>query len=1022
MKKPLIAALALSLSFAVATLSAEPASVPSTPAGLAENFATPPASARPGVYWYFMDGNLSASGMTKDLEAMKQAGIGLVLFLEVNVGVHRGKVDFFSKEWRDLFGHALSECERLGITMMLGVGPGWTGSGGPWVKPEQSMQHLVHSQVDIKGGTGPQKISLPKPSPKRPFFGESAFTPSAKKLWQDFYEDVAVLAFPAGATAIDARSVSGSEYFSIPEIEERALYYRKPYSSVRGVPQYIPLAGYLDAKAGDVAVRKSDIHDLTAALQPDGSLTWDAPAGKWTIMRFGRRNNGNATRPAPIPGVGLEADKFDPEAMRAHLDNFTGKLFAHIGFKHARADGTGLQTLHIDSWEMGAQNWTKNFREEFTKRRGYDPKPFYPAYRGVIIESREITERFLWDLRLTSQELIKENHILFVKKYGASYGLNVSIEPYDMNPAGDLETASVADLPMAEFWSAGRGFDSSWSAAEAASIAHLIGQPVVGAESFTANGDGWRQHPASVKNQGDWAFAAGINRLIYHTYQHQPLPDSVRPGMTMGPYGVHWDRNQTWWPFAGAYHGYVARCQYLLQQGRTVADILYLAPETAPFVFRAPKSAYSGKKIMPDRKGYNFDACPPSLLFNASVKDGKVTFPSGAAYSLLALPAFDTMTPELLAKIVSLVNDGATVVGLPPKQSPSLAGFPECDATVRSLAKTLWGDGEIPAALTTKTYGKGRIVFGQELKDKADNLYPDYGVTAGILGDATPPDFETIGEIRYTHRTLPDGTDLYFVANRDEAETAAECTFRVTGKRPELWNPVTGKTSALPDYKQANGRTSIPLRFDVCESYFIVFRDGTDAPTAPTRGNFSVVKPLAVLDGPWDVAFDPKWGGPEKTVFASLSDWSHNEDKGIRYYSGTATYKKRFDASVPSGKKLFLDLGVVKNIARVRLNGRDLGVIWTHPWRVEITGAVQSVDNLLEIEVANLWANRLIGDEQLPPDANVNGRTWVKWQETGAPRTSGRYSFSTFRHYRKGASLSRSGLLGPVSIVAEEEK
>ncbi|MDR2863715.1 MAG: hypothetical protein LBV54_07595 [Puniceicoccales bacterium] len=1016
----------LSLALAAAFTVAEPMRASAASVELDKNFVTPPESARPGVYWYFMDGNLSASGMTKDLEAMKQAGIGLVLFLEVNVGVHRGKVDFFSKEWRDLFGHALRECERLGITMMLGVGPGWTGSGGPWVKPEQSMQHLVHSQVDIKGGTGPQKISLPKPPPKRPFFGEGAFTPSAKKLWQDFYEDVAVLAFPAGATTIDARSVSGSEYFSIPEIEERALYYRKPYSSVRGVPQYIPLSGYLAAKPGDVAVRKSDIQDLTAFLKPDGSLTWDAPAGKWTIMRFGRRNNGNATRPAPIPGVGLEADKFDTEAMRAHLDNFTGKLFDHIGFKHARADGSGLQTLHIDSWEMGAQNWTKNFREEFTKRRGYDPKPFYPAYRGVIVESREITERFLWDLRLTSQDLIKENHIQFVKKYGAPYGLNVSIEPYDMNPAGDLETASVADLPMAEFWSEGRGFDSSWSAAEATSIAHLIGQAVVGAESFTANGDGWRQHPASVKNQGDWAFAAGINRFVYHTYQHQPLPDSLRPGMAMGPYGAHWDRNQTWWPYSGAYHRYVARCQYLLQQGRTVADILYLAPEAAPYVFRAPKSAYSGKRIMPDRKGYNFDACPPSLLFNAFVKGGKVTFPSGATYSLLALPAFDTMTPGLLKKIVSLVNDGATVVGLPPGQSPSLEGYPECDSELRAFAKALWGDGEIPAKLKTKTYGKGRIIFGQELKDNADNLYPPYEVTADILSKTIPPDFETTGEIRYTHRTLPDGTDLYFVANRKEEESVAECVFRAAGRQPELWNPVTGKISALPEHRQENGRTIIPLQFDVYESYFIVFREKNKngnagaQPKATGRINFPATKQLFGLDGPWDVSFDPKWGGPAKTVFDTLSDWSKNADKGIKYYSGTAVYKKRFDVPEASGKKLLLDLGVVKNIAHVRLNGKDLGTIWTYPWRVEITGDWKPKDNLLEIEVTNLWANRLIGDEFLPPDSNVNGRTWVKWLESGAPRTSGRFSFATVRHFRKETALLRSGLLGPVAILTEE--
>ncbi|MDR3228382.1 MAG: hypothetical protein LBT53_03060 [Puniceicoccales bacterium] len=1026
-------------AFSAAALAGPPVSgKPLTPttAALEQNFATPPPAARPGVYWYFMDGNLSRDGITKDLEAMKKAGIGHVIFLEVNVGVPRGKVDYFSKEWLDTFGHAHRECERLGISMLLGTGPGWAGSGAPWVKASQSMQHLVHSQLDIAGGKGVQTFSLPLPAPKRPFFGEGAFTPTVKKQWQDFYEDVAVLAFPAGATCIDQKSVSGRGYFAIPEIEERALYYRKPYSSVAGVPQYIPLAGYLAPRAGDVAVRKNAIKDLTALLKPDGSLTWDAPAGDWTIMRFGSRNNGNASRPAPVPGVGLEANKFDADDMRAHLDNFTGKLFAHIGFKHARADGAGLQTLHIDSWEMGSQNWTRHFRREFTRLRGYDPLPFYPAYRGVIIESREVTERFLWDLRLTSQDLIKENHVAFVKKYGAPYGLNVSIEPYDMNPAADLELASVADLPMAEFWSIGRGLGTEWSAAEATSIAHLIGQPVVGAESFTAHGDGWRQHPASVKDQGDWAFAAGVNRFFYHTYQHQALPDHLRPGMTMGPYGVHWDRNQTWWPYSGGYHRYVARCQYLLQQGRAVADVLYLAPEGAPHVFRAPDSAYSGNNAVPDRRGYNFDACPPSLLYTAVVKDGKIVFPSGAAYRLLALPAFDTMTPALLRKIISLVQDGATLVGLPPQQSPSLVGYPACDAEVRLLAKTLWGTNPVPATLTGITFHKGRVFYGKELRTKADRLYPRYELTAAILDKETTPDFETDGEVRHIHRTLP-AADIYFVANRTDKEITAECKFRVTGKHPELWNPITGERRPLPEYKQTAARTLIPLRFDKHESYFIVFRekaaDGGGAANAGVAANanaaavaaknFPAVKPVTTLNGAWEVAFAPQWGGPAKIVFDELTDWTKHPAPGIRAYSGTAIYKKQFDAAPAAltAKKLYLDLGVVKNIARVRLNGKDLGDIWTSPWRVDISGLLRPKDNHIEIEVANLWANRLIADDSLPAHGPARGQSWSQWLDAGAPLNpkSTRLTFATARHFRKTTPILPSGLLGPVTLLAE---
>ncbi|MDR0394082.1 MAG: glycosyl hydrolase, partial [Tannerella sp.] len=537
---------------------------------LRKGFKSPPNSAKAGVYWYFMDGNFSKEAVTKDLEAMRQAGIGHVLFLEVNVSVPRGKVDYMSEEWQDLFAFMVHECERLNIGITLGIGPGWTGSGGPWVKGEESMQHLVYSSTDVSGA-GRQTVTLPKPAPKQPFFGMAN---EVQQQWEDFYRDVAVLAFPAGTTLIDTSYVKDSGYLKMMEIEERALYYRKPYSSMEfGVKEYLNTYESYAARPGDAAVDRAKIIDLTAQLQADGSLTWDVPEGKWTIMRFGSRNNGNVTRPAPVPGLGLEADKFDTVALNSHLEQFTGKLLRRAGFKKANSRG-GLQMLHMDSWEMGSQNWTSHFREEFTRRRGYDPQPFYPVYAGVMVQSREVSERFLWDLRQTSQELVLENHAGHVKRYANSYGMGLSIEPYDMTPTSDLELAAAADVPMCEFWSPNRGYNTSFSTGEGASAAHLLGQSLVPAESFTAGGDAWRQHPASMKNEGEWAWASGINRFVYHTFAHQALPDSLRPGMTMGPYGVHWDRNQTWWYLSRAYHDYVARGQFMLQQGRTVADVL----------------------------------------------------------------------------------------------------------------------------------------------------------------------------------------------------------------------------------------------------------------------------------------------------------------------------------------------------------------------------------------------------------------------------------------------------------------
>lgn len=979
---------------------------------LEKGFLNPPDSARPGVYWYFMDGNLSKESITKDLVSMKEAGIGYVVYLEVNVGVPRGKVDFLSEEWKDLFGHAVKECERLGIFITLGTGPGWCGSGGPWVEGAQSMQHLVYSSVEVTGGAT-RTIQLAKPAPRMPFFGEGTLTPELKERWEAFYEDVAVLAFPADNTLIGTERTPGRDYgyVNMKEMDEKALYYRRPYSSADSVRQYLSM--FFESQPGDKAVKKSQVIDLSDKLQADGTLSWDVPQGKWRVMRFGSRNNGAITRPAPYPGLGFEADKFDTIAIKAHLDRFTGNLFQHIGFTKPNPKG-GLHMLHIDSWEMGAQNWTARFREEFTQRRGYDPLPYYPLYAGIMVENREESERFLWDLRQTAQELVVENHTGYVMKYAKRYGLGVSIEPYDMTPMADMELAASCDMPMCEFWSLG-GFNTAFGVAEGASVSHLLGQAVVPAESFTAV-DNWKQHPGSMKNQGEWAFAAGINRFVYHTFQHQSLPDSLRPGMTMGPYGVHWDRNQTWWPMVDAYHRYVARCQYMLQQGRTVADLLYLAPEASPYVFLAPESAYEYENpVLPDRKGYNFDACPPSMLYKAEVKENMIVFPGGATYRVLVLPYFKTMTPELLKKIQELVRDGATIVGVPPEKSPSLSNYPRCDEEVKALVMELWGAEEAPETLTTRLYGEGKIIWGQELKEKADNLYPQYDITAKIVAESVPADFESEGGIRYTHRTL-NGTDIYFVSNRTGKATAETCKFRVIDAQPELWHPVTGETRALPQYFREGGQTIIPLRFDRDEGYFIVFRTKGLSPTSKT--NFPEIEQLAVLDAPWTVSFDPKWGGPASVVFDRLTDWTQHSDPGIKYYSGTAVYKQTFDLPKTDAKSLYLDLGRVSNMARVKLNGKELGVVWTFPWRVDISDAVKQKGNKLEIEVVNLWPNRLIGDEQLPDDGIVNGQ-WPTWLTEGEPRASGRYTFTTYKHFNKDSPLLESGLMGPVRILLE---
>lgn len=978
-----------------------------------KSFVHPPDSVRPGVYWYFMDGNLSREAMTADLEAMKEAGIGNVLFLEVNVGLPRGKVDFLSEEWQELFAHALKESKRLGITFTLGVGPGWSGSGGPWVKAGESMRHLVSSSVDVSGPSD-QSVTLPTPAPRKPFFGYGTLTPELRRQWEAYYEDVAVLAYPAPENPE-----------KIDDLDEKALFVRAPYTSMPGVKQYLQEPHFSDDQTLKYSsvVDSKRIIDLTPLLQPDGRLNWKVPSGKWTILRLGMRNNGAVTRPAPFPGLGFECDKFDTVAFRRHFDAFIGKLFAKSDFRIGSRDG-GLFRLHMDSWEMGAQNWTDNFRSEFTKRRGYDPLLYLPVYAGQIVGSKELSERFLWDVRLTAQELVIENHAGFVKRTGRRYGLDLSIQPYDMNPCADLDLGAVADVPSCEFWLKGVGFNSSFSCTEATSIAHVMGRPVVGAEAFTADAgrEGYVAYPGLLKNQGDWAFASGINKFIYHTFAHKALGENLRPGMTMGPYGVHWDRGQTWWPMAAGYHTYISRCSYLLQQGHSVADVLYLTPEGAPHVFRPPHSAMEGNDTIPDRKGYNFDGCSPEMLIaRAKVKNSKIVFPGGGSYYLLVLPERSTMTPELIAKIESLVNDGAQVVGHPPVKSPGLTNYPECDEIVRTTAEKMWGSRTIPGNVEKRAYGKGAIYWGGQLSENMEELYPNYEATAEILKSlGVTEDFQSDEAVRYHHKRLVNA-DIYFVSNKTGQPVKSYCTFRVGGAVAELWDPLTGETRALPEFIESNGKTTIPMQFDAYQSYFVVF-DRTSGETQPKDKigkNFATTETIQQLSGPWTVSFDPRWGGPEAIIFNKLDDWSERQEEGIKYYSGIATCQQKFEsAKLQNGDRYFLNLGEVKNIARVRLNGKDLGVVWTAPWRIDISGIVKEGENNLEIEVANLWVNRLIGDEKLPDDGIKNG-SWPDWILEGKPRTSGRLTFSSYRFYKADSPLSKSGLLGPVTIQKE---
>ncbi len=1087
---------------------------------LAQRFVSPPPEARPWVYWYFMEGNMTREGMSADLEAMRKAGLGGGIFLEVNIGVPKGPVRYMSPEWLGMIGHAVREADRRGLGIDFGTGPGWCGTGGPWVTPDQAMQHLVSSETQV---VGPSRYegALPRPKPRTPFFGLGTLTPDLRRQWEEYYRDEVVLAVP---TPTAGKGLS--------ELDEKSLVYRAPFSSQPGVAPYLRPESRQVPPAG--AVASSKVIDLTSRLTSDGALDWDVPPGRWTILRFGRTLTGQTSRPAPDAGLGFETDKFETTGITAHIAAFIDPVLKAIGPN--RRPGSGLTALHFDSWEMGAQNWSPRFRALFRERRGYDALRYLPVMAGRIVDSVDVSERFLWDLRQTAQELVIENHMGPIKRKAKENGLGLSLEPYDMNPTSDLALGGVADEPMAEFWSKGYGFDSNYSCFEAVSIAHTMGRPVVGAEAFTSDDrDAWLQHPASMKEQGDWALANGINKFYFHRYQHQPKLDEA-PGMTMGPYGVHWERTQTWWDMAPAYHEYLARCQAMLREGLPVADILYLAPEGAPNVFQPPASATIGD--LPDRRGYNFDGCAPeALLARASVRNGRIVFPDGMSYRVLVLPRTETMTPPLLRKISELVAAGATVVGNPPERSPSLVGYPECDAEVRRLAQGLWnrkagkgrvirdaveplrvpvltdamwigedkGEPAVSAPVGTRRYSRtfdlplGRKVASATLAFTADNsyqltvngktaltgsdfhrvgvldaksllvegpnrlevvvtndgpkdnpagligvvqiqfadgggmrvatdaswlvegaaaktlgawdmapwslnsgalprreLYPSYTAVAEILrGLAVTPDLEAGDGLRYSHRRTKDA-DLYFVANRGAVELVCEAAFRVTGRQPEWWDPKTGERRDLPVFSFRGKTTVVPLRLAPLESGFVVFRRPGSA-NSKAGTNFPRPVATATLPGPWTVAFDPQFGGPVRAEFDRLVDWRHRPEAAIRHYSGRATYRTSFDA--PAGGDV-LSLGKVASAATVRLNGQDLGTLWSAPWQVRIpAGLLRPRGNVLEVTVANLWVNRLIGDAGLPPERRVTKTNWSP--------------------FRADSPLQESGLLGPVTLMRE---
>lgn len=1037
---------------------------------LLEGFTSPPPSARPHVWWHWMNGNVTKAGITADLEAMARAGIGGAQIFDVSDGIPAGHIEFCSPAWFDLLYFANEEAKRLGIELALSNCSGWSSSGGPWVKPEDSMKHVVFTERILRGG---EKLLEPLPAP-----GNT----------HGFYRDLAVLAFPRPAaekidpssygmkssfkpgdctanftfdrpfpltgisldikvssrhldalvkvdvssdgktfrTAVDGMSVFTARYGD----NDDAIFVPVDAGAVRAVKVTCDLTaktvfpgsvdqGVTSARPSDakglrskhqrvVSIRpeararipgfnlkifnmrsrvpdiayvagKEHVVDSTRIVNLTGCAEWTAPAGSdWVVVRFGYASNGSFPRPATPAGAGLEVDKLSKDALKRFFVGYVDKVLARIGSVSPKG---GINNVLVDSYEVGCQNWTDGFDKIFKERRGYDFIPWLPILTGRVVGSRAETERVLADFRRVISDLFVENYAGEFQRLCHERGVLFSLEGYGNAPCDDLRYARRCDVPMGEFWAGnvkGKTLEArlgnTGNCRFPGFIAHVWGQRFAGAESFTSGeGERWDRDPFAYKAQGDRVFCQGVNRVIYHRWAMQPWTNPANyPGMTMGPHGSHFERTQTWWEDgAPAWLRYQARCQWMLQEGVTAADVLVFGGDS-PTGYGLNLSRWHDHALVGENAfgaGRQWDVCGGEAIIASRAENGEVVVPSGARYKAVAV-------------LPDIVIDSASQKAL---DRLAAAGVPVVPSA------------EVDKVLSMRGCG------------------PDVKCLTPACAEA----------MRWIHRTAPDGSDVYFVALPNEEALSLDVSFRVKGRAPEIWNPETGRAAKPVFWKEDNGRTHVRLAFEPSGSAFVVFRP-VPTPNLPESDTFAPSQSAAV-DGAWNVTFLDGRGAPATPVtFEALMPWNEHSDDGIRHYSGSAIYRKTIDnPCIAPGQRVFLDLGDVKNIATVTVNGKTFPVLWKPPYRVEITDAMRTSLNL-EIKVTNLWPNRLIGDESLPCDAEYKSKPKEKNRNgikaiprrvyENKPSPCGRHTFTTWRLWKKGDKLLPSGLIGPVYL------
>lgn len=1053
-----------------------------------------------------MSGNMSKVGMTKDLEAISAAGQGGVLLFNVANGIPYGNVPYASEEHHSIITHAAEECERLGLSFGVHNCDGWTSSGGPWITPEQSMKKVVYSEAVVAGGA--LKMQLPQPT-----------------TLEGLYKDIAVLAYPSTraeiidaaaqpvvtashekfdiALATDGLNTSdttleeaddgkawvlfdygeeheiGSLYLSyrgenregvleysndgknfqtaakvrhpyrigkkqrifeqqfepvkaryfrfsfedLIRIREVKLSLAQPYKSYLGYSGLSAPGTYLDIKAPrdpDAIIRPDSIIDLTSSLAPGGKLTATLPEGQWTILRFGYTSTGARNWPASKWGIGLECDKFSRPALKTHFDAFSQKVIDNA----KKVAPNALQYLEIDSYEMGGQNWTEGFPAIFQQEKGYDIIPLLPVFAGRYLESAEAVAGITFDLNEVYCNLMTENYFKYFTELCNENGLKSYIEPYGNGPVSPLDISEHVDLPMTEFW---MNRAKQRRLTGTISGAHIYGKNVISAEAFTSRPDlNWKNHPALAKTWGDMSWVAGVNEFMYHRYVHQ-ANTHVEPGLTMGFWGSHFDRTQTWWMNAGIeWFGYHARGSHLLRQGHHAADVLI-------FVGDLPhKDGLKREKAsIPIPLGLNFDCTNDHALKDRlTIEDKTLVLPEGNAYRYLLLQDVRLITLPTLRRLKEIVDAGVTVIGRKPQRLAGYVATEQQQQEFESLRNHIWAQ---PNCTTDFDFS---------------SVQPDFAVENLQKG--------------FIHRRS-DEADIYFFYNEKEEPVSYECTFRITGKIPELWDATTGTITRLARFKSEGEITRVWLDLEALESAFVVFREsaenvesiveavagddyimtspktatvlsesGAAASLTWSNGKTSRIPaaefPATIeLNDDWSVEFLAKHHFASTETFPQLTDWKDHEKDDIKHYSGTAIYTKTFqlESEVLEGFRYTLDLGSVDIVAEVALNGEAVQVLWMKPFVVDITNFLKKGENTLVIKVTNQWANRLIGDQQYRRHDNYRSASYnpkpdqlmPEWYVKNLPMPEGpRVTFSSYDFYKKGDALEPSGLKGPVSI------